>query len=73
MTRTRDQFIDRYARHWAAMILFMQAGELKEGALARASRIYDMPAEVRDLLGRMWDENQPEATTAVVPATNGRK
>lgn len=62
MKMTREHFVARYRHRWAAMILFMQASEVKEGPLARGARIYDMPAEVDALLGQMWDENKPETT-----------
>lgn len=59
MTRTREQFIDRYKHRLAAMVLFMQTSERVDGPLARAARIFEMPGEIERLLGQMYDENAP--------------
>lgn len=78
MQRSRQEFIDRYKYRLAALILFMQAEDVKgEGAVTRASRIYDMPATIEQLLGAMYDENVPagngKATAASPAVGNGRK
>lgn len=61
MPLSRDEFVRKYRHKWGAMILFMQASEVKgEGTLARTARIFDMPQEVEQLLGLMYDDLFPQ-------------
>lgn len=63
--KSREQFIERWKRHIAGMALFGVVSEVRDGPLARAAKVLDLPAEVERLLGLMYDD------LAKQPAHNG--
>ena len=53
--KSKEEFIKRWEAHLAGLALFGLVSESKEGTLQRAGRALDIPAEVRRLLGLMYD------------------
>jgi hypothetical protein len=64
---TRDQFVARWKNHLAGMALFGAVSELRDGPLARAAKVMDIPAAVESLLGKMFDD-----ATKDQPAPSGQ-
>lgn len=56
VNRTRDDFVERWKRHIAGMALFGTVSELRDGPMVRAAKILEIPAQVEDLLGKMYDD-----------------
>lgn len=73
---TRDQFISRWRTQLAGLALYGSVSEIKDGPLARASKILEIPDTVEMVLGKMYDSLHPDqplpvkAPQAAVP-TNG--
>jgi hypothetical protein len=52
--KTREQFIAKFRTHVAAMALFGVVSEAKDGLLARAGKVLEIPAETDKLLIAMY-------------------
>jgi len=72
MRRTRDEFIALWRRHLAGMALYGTVSEMRDGPLVRTTKILDIPAEVENLLGRMFDSLKPEDAPLPVKVSNGQ-
>jgi hypothetical protein len=68
VTKTREQFVDRWKKHLAGMALFGVASETNDGALAMAGKILEIPGEVEQLLALMYDfvTQSPDPSGAVM-------
>ncbi len=64
----KDAFIARWKKHMAGLALYGVASETRDGPLARAAKVLDIPAEVESLLGKMYDD---VAIVSKKPETNG--
>lgn len=53
---TKPEFVAKYRYRLAGMILFMQAGDQRDGALKQAQRVFEMPGEIEALLAAMFDD-----------------
>ena len=60
--KTREEFISRWRCHLAGLALFGVASETKDGAMVRASKVLDIPAQVEKLLGQMYADLAAEET-----------
>lgn len=72
---SREDFVKRWRNHIAGLALFGVASEAKDGPLARAAKILEIPAEVERILGMMHDSLAPKEEPAALPArpqTNGK-
>lgn len=58
MNRSRKDYIERWRRVLAGIALYGTTSEIKDGPLARASKILDIPDEVERFLGQQWDEDE---------------
>lgn len=56
---TREQFIKRWEREMAGWGMFGCVSELRDGPMARATKVFDIPDEARKLLGRLYDDLFP--------------
>ena len=65
MARTREEFIDRWRKHLAGLALYGTLSEIRDGPLARASKVLEIPAEVERLLGQMFDDLNPKPLAPV--------
>ncbi len=74
MNRPRKEFIDRWKRHLAGALLYGTTATHKEGPLARASAVFEITAEVEELLGKLWDDDEatktPSTGAGTVTGTN---
>lgn len=61
---TREQFQKKWRNHLAGLALFGVVSEVKDGTLARAARVLEIPAEVERLLGMMYTDLSPEEQPA---------
>lgn len=68
----RDEFIARWRCHLAGLALCGTASEIRDGPLARASRVLEIPAEVDRLLAQMYADLAPaEPEPRAFQRTNG--
>lgn len=58
---TREQFIKRWEREMAGWGLMAMVNDLREGPMAKAQRVLDIPDDARRLLGRLYDDLFPQA------------
>jgi hypothetical protein len=66
---TRVEFLKKWRHHLAGLALYGSVSAQTEGPLARAARAYDIPAEVENLLLKMYDDLvRPRPA---LPPTNG--
>jgi hypothetical protein len=56
---TREQFVKRWETLLAGHMLSGLVSETRDGTLARAARVLDIPDEARKLLGRLYDDLIP--------------
>lgn len=59
--KSKDEFVNRWKCHVAGLALFGVASEIKDGPLARASKIMDIPSQVEKLLAQMYADLTEEA------------
>jgi hypothetical protein len=57
---TREAFVRKWRVHLAGLALFGVASEVKDGPLARAAKVLEIPAEAERLLGMMFDDMTKE-------------
>jgi hypothetical protein len=50
---TKEAFVRKWRNHLAGLALYGVASEHRDGPLARAAKVMDIPAEVERLLGLM--------------------
>lgn len=67
---SKEEFVRRWRFHLAGLALFGAYSDQRDGILARAAKVWDVPAEVEKLLGLLWQDAQPKE---IKPAngTNG--
>lgn len=53
---TKEEFVRRWKNHVAGMALFGMASERNDGPFVRAAKVFDIPKNVEDLLGKMYDD-----------------
>lgn len=56
MNRTREEFLKKWSKYMAGIALYGTCSELRDSPLAKAGKALDIPAEVEDLLGKMYDD-----------------
>lgn len=70
MNYSKEDFIRRWRHKIAGLALYGTVSELRDGPMAKASRVYDIPTECEALLAKMWDDlapkPKPEPTNGVV-------
>jgi hypothetical protein len=73
--KTKEEFVKHWRAHLAGLALFGVASEQKDGALVRATKILDIPAEVEALLGRMYDHvtKEPPKLMTAAPVNGAAK
>ena len=70
---TKNEFIERWKRHVAGMALFGWASDRNDSNNERAQKLWDIPKQVEELLGKMFDDVQPKAAPApATPAQNNK-
>lgn len=55
---TEMEFVKKWRTHLAGLALYGVASETRDGPLARACKVLDIPQEVERLLGMMWKDTQ---------------
>lgn len=68
--KTKQEFIERWKKHVAGMAMFGMASERNDGPLLRASKLFELPAEVEKLLGQMYDD-VTAVPKEIKPVVNG--
>lgn len=58
MHQSEDEFVRKWRKVLACGFFFGAVSESKDGLLARASKLLDIPDEVDALLHRMWQEDE---------------
>ena len=66
MSRTKEEFVKRWQYHVLGMVMFGVSSEKNDGPTVRASKVFELPAEVQKLLGQLYDDLQSPK-----PETNG--
>lgn len=56
MNRTREEFLKRWGKYLVGMAMYGTCSDRKDGPLVRAAKLMEIPAEVEDLLGKMYDD-----------------
>jgi hypothetical protein len=60
---TKDEFKARWRYRLAGIALYGSVSEIKDGPLARASKLMEIPAQVEQLLEAMYADLAPKAPT----------
>lgn len=64
---TKDEFKNRWRYRLAGIALYGAVSELKDGPLVRASKVYEIPAQVEQLLEAMYADLAPKAPPGPQP------
>jgi hypothetical protein len=60
MNRSREDFVNRWKKHLAGLALYGAVSEARDGPMVRASKMFNIPAEVEKLLGQLYDDLAPK-------------
>lgn len=54
--KTREEFVKKWLPYLSGIALCGHCHDAKEGPMAKGARVVTIPDEMRELLGRMYDD-----------------